>query len=87
MLSITFDQTDPDYPRLVDSTNVSFRYMFHAEFDGEESEIRWSEDIERDIIFEDPDPGQAFAEKTAVYDETTGTFHYTITYRGSWIEK
>ena len=79
LLSITFDQTDPDYPRLVDSTNVSFRYMFYAEFDGEESEIRWSEDIERDIIFEDPDPGQAFAEKTAVYDETTGTFHYTIT--------
>ncbi|MBR7034093.1 MAG: hypothetical protein IKI03_10765, partial [Clostridia bacterium] len=79
VLSITFDQTDPDFPRLCESTNVSFRYRFYAEFDGENTVIRFSEDIERDIIFNDPDPGQTYAEKSAVYDETTGTFHYTIT--------
>ena len=79
VLSVTFDQTDPDYPRLVESTNVSFRYTFYAEFDGNNNVIHFSEDVERDIIFDEPDPGQAYAEKSAVYDETTGKFHYTIT--------
>ncbi|MBO4414466.1 MAG: hypothetical protein J5824_00620, partial [Lachnospiraceae bacterium] len=79
VLKVRFDQTDPDYPRLVDSTNVSFRYTYWAEFDGSEDVIKFSEDIEREIIFDEPDPGQAYAEKTATYDEATGTFHYTIT--------
>ena len=77
-LKINFDQSDPDYHRLVESTNVSFRFSYRAEFDGTATEIKFNDEVERDIIFEEPEPGQAFANKTASYDENTGKFTYTI---------
>ena len=82
-LKIKFDQDDPDYPRLEESTNVSFRFTYQAQFDGSEDKIKFSDDVERDIVFNEPEPGQAYAEKKAIYDETTGTFHYTITVRAT----
>ena len=78
-LTIQFDQDDPDYSKLVSSTNVSFRFNYEAYFDGSEEEIKFSDEVERDIVFEEEEPGEAFASKTATYDETTGTFTYTIT--------
>ena len=77
-LKIRFDQTDPDFPRLEDSTNVSFRFTYYGMFDGSEKEILFAQDIERDIIFDEPGPGNAFAQKSAAYDETTGRFTYTV---------
>ena len=82
-LSITFKQDDPDYPRLEESTNVSFRFTYHAQFDGNNNEIKFSDDVIRDIVFDEPEPGQAYAQKTDTYDEKTGTFHYTITVRAT----
>ena len=77
-LTIKFDESDPDYPKLVSSTNVSFQFTYNAEFDGSATEIHFSDDVERDIVFSEPEPGQAFAAKSAVFDESTGTFNYTI---------
>ena len=79
MLTVVFDQNDPDYPRLVGTTNVSFRYTYYAQFTDSDEPIHFSDEIEREIVFDEPEPGQAYAEKNATYDETTGTFHYTIT--------
>lgn len=78
LLQIYFDQDDPDYLRLVESTNVSFRFLYHASFDGSETHIRFSDDIERDLDFTDPIPGDAYVTKTGRYDEETGTFYYTV---------
>lgn len=77
-LQITFDQNDPDYPKLVESTNVSFRFTCKGSFDGSQSEIHFSDTIEKDIVFEEDKPGEVYAEKSAVYDENTGKFTYTI---------
>ena len=77
-LSIHFDQDDPDYLRLVESTNVSFRFSYHASFDGSETHLHFSDNIERDLIFTDPEPGEAYVTKTGWFDEETGIFYYTI---------
>ena len=79
LLKVDFDQTDPDFPRLTEATDVSFRFTYRAEFNGNEDVIHFSDEIERDIKFDEPEPGQVYAEKSAVYDEDTGVFHYTIT--------
>ena len=78
-LEIEFDQNDSNYHRLAASTNVSFRFIFDAAFDGSKTRIEFSEDVIRDIVFEEPKGGQAYAAKSAEYDEHTGIFHYTIT--------
>lgn len=78
-LKVKFDEADPDYPRLVESTNVSYRFSFNAKFDGSSSNILFSDEVEREVIFDEPEPAQAFAEKTASFDERTGRFNYTIT--------
>ena len=78
-LKIEFDQSDPDFPRLEESTNVSFRFTYTGEFDGSKTKIIFNDVIERDITFDEPEPGQAFASKSGVFDETTGKFNYTIT--------
>ena len=78
LLEMNFDQSDPDYHRLVESTNVSFRFNYHAQFDGTATEIKFSDEIVRELEFDEPAPGQAYAEKSAVYDERTGKFTYTI---------
>ncbi|MBP3880157.1 MAG: hypothetical protein J6D46_07570 [Lachnospiraceae bacterium] len=78
-LEIEFDQSDTDYHRLAASTNVSFRFIFDAVFDGDTTRIKFSDNVERDIVFEEPKGGQAYATKSAEYDERTGIFHYTIT--------
>jgi len=80
-LEIKFDQTDPDFPKLEESTNVSFRFSYDGAFDGSETEIKFNDAIERDVVFDDPQPGQAYANKTARFDESTGKFYYTITVR------
>ena len=77
-LAIEFDQNDPDYIRLAESTNVSFRFSCYASFDGSETNIHFSEDIERDLVFTDPEPGEAYVTKTGYYDEAEGVFHYTV---------
>lgn len=78
-LTINFDQTDPNYSKLVSATDVSFHFSYNAEFEAGKEEIRFSETVVRDIVFEDPEPGQVYVEKVGVFDETTGTFNYTVT--------
>ena len=78
-LTIEFDHEDPDFPILLVATNVSFRFSYYACFTDDEFPIEYSDTIEKDIIFDEPEPGKAYAEKTASYDETTGVFTYTVT--------
>ncbi len=78
-LEIKFDENDPDFHHLENSTNVSFRFSYNGAFDGSEENIHFSEDIERDIVFEEPEPGQAYVTKNGTFDEQTGKFTYTIT--------
>ena len=78
-LTINFDQNDPDYPKLVSATNVSFRFSYHASFDGTENHIIFSDSVVRDIVFDEPEPGQAYVSKSAVFDENTGKFTYKVT--------
>ena len=77
-LEIKFNTDDPDFPRLQDSTNVSFRFTYYGQFEENKTTIKFSDGIERDIIFDEPEPAQAYVEKQGVFDETTGKFHYTI---------
>ena len=79
LLTIRFDTNDPDFPRLEESTNVSFRFTYTGKFDGSKTTIEFNDVITKDITFDEPDPGQAFASKSGVFDETTGKFNYTIT--------
>ena len=78
-LEIKFDENDPDFHHLENSTNVSFRFSYNGAFDGSEEQIHFSQDIERDIVFEEPEPGQAYVTKNGTFDEQTGKFTYTIT--------
>lgn len=78
-LELSFDHSDPDYPRLTESTNVTFRFPFNAQFDGSETNISFSDLINRELIFVDPEAGQAYATKSATYDEEHGVFNYVIT--------
>lgn len=82
-LKVKFDEADPDYPRLVESTNVSYRFSFRAKFDGSSSVILFSDEVERDVVFDDPEPAQVFTEKTGTFDELTGSFNYTITVKAT----
>ncbi|MBR2823491.1 MAG: hypothetical protein IKE24_07395 [Clostridia bacterium] len=77
-LEIRFDTDDPDFPRLQDSTNVSFRFTYYGRFEENVTQIVFSDGVERDIIFDEPEAGQAYVEKTGAFDQTTGTMHYTI---------
>ena len=60
------------------STDVRFRFTYSAQFDGSATEIKFNDVVERDIVFDEPEPGQAYVSKTAQYDEKTGRFTYTI---------
>ncbi|MEE3406049.1 MAG: hypothetical protein VZR73_18425, partial [Acutalibacteraceae bacterium] len=77
-LKINFDTNDPDFPRLEESTNVSFRFTYTGEFDGSKTTIKFNDVIERDITFDEPEPGQAYVSKNGTFDETTGTYDYTV---------
>ena len=78
-LEIKFDENDPDFHHLENATNVSFRFSYNGAFDGSEDKIHFSQDIERDIVFDEPEPGQAYVSKSGTFDEETGKFSYTIT--------
>ena len=77
-LTVRFDESDPDFSKLVSSTDVRFRFTYSAQFDGSATEIKFNDVVERDIVFDEPEPGQAYVSKTAQYDEKTGRFTYTI---------
>lgn len=77
-LTIKFDESDPEFPRLANANNVSLRAQFNACFDGSETTIRFSDSIEKEVIIDDDDHSDAFATKNGTFDETSGTYHYTI---------
>ena len=77
-LTVNFDQTDPNYYRLEGSTNVGFNFEYKASFEEEKKYIFRENVVERNIIFKEPEPGQAYAEKSAVFDEATNTYTYTV---------
>ena len=77
-LVIRYDTSDPDFPKLQDSTNVSFRFTYNGQFGGEITKIQFSDSIEREIIFDEPEPAQAYVAKNGTFDEATGTYHYTV---------
>ena len=78
-LQIKFDENDPDFHHLENSTNVSFRFSYNGAFDGSKDTIHFAQDIERDIVFDEPEPGQVYVSKSGSFDEETGKFTYTIT--------
>ncbi|MBO4888843.1 MAG: hypothetical protein J5589_11110, partial [Firmicutes bacterium] len=78
-LSIWFDQNDTDYPILLAATNVSFRFTYDATFLDDDEPIEFSDTVIKDIIFDEPEPGKAYVEKTGSYNEETGTFTFTVT--------
>ena len=78
-VTVTFDQRDPNYNKLVQTTNVNFDIDIDVRFTKRIESTEWSEKIIKDVIIKDPEPGDVFARKTATYDEQTGTFYYTIT--------
>ena len=77
-LTIKFDESDPEFPRLANANNVSLRAQFNACFDGSETTIRFSDTVEKEVIIDDDDHSDAYATKSGTFDETTGTYHYTI---------
>ncbi|MDO4803268.1 MAG: SpaA isopeptide-forming pilin-related protein [Lachnospiraceae bacterium] len=77
-LSINFDQNDPDYVKLEQATNVSFRFSYYAQFDGSKMHLDFGSGVERTIVFEEPKPGDVYVSKQGSYDGDTGTFTYTI---------
>lgn len=78
-LSVKFDETDPNYGKLTAATNAAFHVSYSAEFTEEAIFYGDESEVVRRVTVEDPEPGEVYANKTATYDETTGTFHYTIT--------
>lgn len=82
-LTINFDQTDPDFHKLVQSTDVSFRFTYNAQFDGSSTELLFSSGVERTIEFDEPKPGGVYVSKTGNYDANTGKFTYTIKVKAS----
>ena len=79
ILSVTFNQEDPNFKYLESATNAGFRYEFSAKFDKTKTEISFSDNVTKQIIFEDDIPGQTTAIKTGTFNETTGQMDYEIT--------
>ena len=77
-LTIKFDESDPEFPRLANANNVSLRAQFNASFDRSETTIRFSDTVEKEVIIDDDDHSDAYATKSGTFDEATGTYHYTI---------
>ncbi len=53
-LEIKFDENDPDFHHLENTTNVSFRFSYDGSFDRSKNKIHFSEDIELDIVYDYP---------------------------------
>ena len=83
LLTIHFDQEDPDFPKIKGSTDVSFRFTYEGLFDGSETNIEFNNVLERDLIFDEPEPAQAYVSKSGSFDEKTGTYTYTIKVKSS----
>lgn len=77
-LTIKFDESDPDYPRLANTNNVSLRASFKVEFNGSTETIKFSDSVEKKITIDNEDHSDAYAEKTGTFDEQTGTYTYTV---------
>ena len=77
-VTVEFDKTDPNYFRLADSTNVGFRVTIDAQFTENVLKTEWGARAERDIVLDTTDTSDAYVTKSAVFDETTGTFTYTV---------
>jgi hypothetical protein len=77
-ISVTFDDSDPNFVYLEDATNVGFRVVVDAQFTRDISKTEWSSMAERDIILDTTDVSDAYVTKSGVFDEQTGKFTYTI---------
>ena len=77
-ITIKFDESDPNFPRLANANNVSLRAQFQASFDGTRETIHFSDSVEKQVIIDDDDHSDAFATKSGTFDPETGTYHYTI---------
>ena len=54
-ITIKFDESDPNFPRLANANNVSLRAQFQASFDGTKETIHFSDKVEKQVIIDDDD--------------------------------
>ena len=77
-VSVTFDQSDPNFPKLEKASNVGLQVEISAMFNKSINKTDWSQKIDKNVVIDTNDYSDAFAEKTATFDESTGTYNYTI---------
>lgn len=77
-ITVEFDKTNENYYLLEDATNVGLRISVDARFTEAVSSEGWGKKVERDIVLDTTDNSDAYVTKTAVFDEKTGKFTYTI---------
>ena len=77
-VTVKFDETDPNYNKLAQATNVGFRVSVDAQFTENINKTQWGSKMDKDIILDTTDHSDAFAEKSGHFDESTGVFHYTV---------
>ena len=80
-VKVKFDESSPNFSKLVSATNVSFRIAVDAMFDQTINKSEWGAKMDKDIVIDTSDHSDAFAEKSGVFDEATGKFTYTIKVR------
>ena len=78
-VTVKFDETDPDFSKLLSATNISFRVHIDAQFKETIRKTEWSTTIDKDIILDTEDHSDAFATKSGTFDPVTGKFNYVIT--------
>ena len=77
-ITVRFDENNENYYLLADATNVGLRIGVDVQFTEDISSEGWGKTVERDIVLDTTDHSDAYVTKTAVFDENTGTFTYTI---------
>ena len=78
-VTVKFDETDPDFSKLLSATNISFRVHIDAQFTETIHKTEWSTTIDKEIILDMEDHSDAFATKSGTFDPVTGNFNYVIT--------
>ena len=80
LLTIWFED-DPlaDYTELKETSNLQLHLSFGAKIDRSKEELKFTDDIIKNVIYEDEIPGQAYADKeNGVFDPSTKKMNYRI---------
>ena len=77
-ITFNWNTADPNFIHLTESTNVRFKLTFNGKFDGTETHLDFGNGITKDIEFKEPEPGQAYVNKSGNFNSETGKFEFTI---------